>query len=126
MGENIPESCVGASGMPWNLPELLCSHCGRRDAEGDYCGQCGKCFCGKCAVDPNLVLYCNGCDRPYCAECSDSFRGLLGMLTELRAEVKLLDEALKRALLEMERSRVPDESTKRFLATMDALTRSPR
>ena len=126
MADNIPEACRGASGMPWNLPELLCSHCGRRDAEGDYCGKCGKCFCGKCAVDANLVLYCNGCDRPYCAQCSDSFRGLLGLLTELRDEVKLLDAALKRALLEMGRLRVADAARKQFNETMGRLTRSPR
>ncbi|KKK99716.1 hypothetical protein LCGC14_2629970 [marine sediment metagenome] len=48
------------------------------------------------------------------------------IMTELRGEVKLLDGALKRALLEIERLRAPDPARKKFNEIMDALTRSPR
>ena len=124
---NVPESCRGASGMPWNLPERPCSKCGRLDSEGDNCDVCHKFFCEECSYDREVLFYGGpGCWGPHCAECSDSFRGLLGMLTELRAEVKLLEDALKRALLEMGRLRVADAARKQFIETMGRLTTSPR
>jgi hypothetical protein len=133
MPENIPESCVGASDAPWNSKEQACSHCGKRSADGENCGKCGKAFCEACASNPELVFHCDGCYFPYCAECSDSFRELLEMLAELRAEVKTLKGRLELAMLALKAdppphawtaTKLPAEGAKRIEDVLSMSTRS--
>ena len=107
MADNIPEACVGASGMPWNLPEPQCSVCGNRGAEGFRCASCHKLFCDPCADDPEIAIYCDSCDRLNCAACSLALQGYAAMLRDLRMEVGTLKSQLDRALAQLVKVKKP-------------------